>query len=163
MNVLEIIVAKNSVNIVSDVDLEKIEVGDEIIVEVLGKKYELDDVKLSIVGRVVKDVDPASRKKKVQVAQQAVDIGDIGDIADIGDIGDIADIEEDVDEEAATEAEEEADEEAEEEAEEEDDERSSKGGAAFFSDEESVADADGEYELYGSEAESEGAGSDSDY
>lgn len=63
INVLEIIIAKNSVNIVSDIDLEKIQIGDEIIVEILGKKYELESTKISIVGRVIKDINPSGRKK----------------------------------------------------------------------------------------------------
>lgn len=53
--ILEVIIAKNSVNIVSDssVNLDNIKPGDMLNVEIVGKKYELNDKKISIVGRVV--------------------------------------------------------------------------------------------------------------
>lgn len=54
--VVEAIVAKNSVNIHSEVELDKIRIGDDILVEVLGKKYELNDKKISIIGKAVQDV-----------------------------------------------------------------------------------------------------------
>jgi DNA-directed RNA polymerase subunit E'/Rpb7 len=55
--VLEIIVTKQPVNgVASEVDLEAVKEGDEIHVEILGKKFELNDAKISVVGRAV---DPA--------------------------------------------------------------------------------------------------------
>jgi DNA-directed RNA polymerase subunit E'/Rpb7 len=54
--VVEIIIAKNSVGIQSEVDLNKIRIGDEVLVEVVGKKFELNDKKIALIGRVVKDV-----------------------------------------------------------------------------------------------------------
>ena len=51
--VLEIIVAKNSVNIESEIDLESVVAGDEITVEIIGKKFELGDKKISIIGRAL--------------------------------------------------------------------------------------------------------------
>lgn len=54
-NVIEAIIAKNSVNIQSDVDLDKVRIGDDILIEVVGKKYELNEKKISLIGRVVKD------------------------------------------------------------------------------------------------------------
>lgn len=53
--VLGIIIAKNTVNIISEIDLENINVGDEVNVEIVGKKYNLGDKKISIIGRVVKE------------------------------------------------------------------------------------------------------------
>lgn len=46
--ILEIIVAKNA-----NSDLDKIKVGALINVEVIGKKYELEDKKITVVGKVV--------------------------------------------------------------------------------------------------------------
>jgi DNA-directed RNA polymerase subunit E'/Rpb7 len=63
-SILEIIIAKNSVSIISDVNLDDIKVGDGVKVEVIGKKYELNDKKISIVGRIIKDVS-TSKKKSV--------------------------------------------------------------------------------------------------
>jgi DNA-directed RNA polymerase subunit E'/Rpb7 len=60
-NVIEAIIAKNSVNIQSDVDLDKVRIGDNILIEVVGKKYELNEKKISLIGRVVKDTS-LSRK-----------------------------------------------------------------------------------------------------
>jgi DNA-directed RNA polymerase subunit E'/Rpb7 len=51
--VLEVIVAKNMVNIENDVSLDNLNVGDMIFVQVIGRKYELNDKKISIVGRTV--------------------------------------------------------------------------------------------------------------
>lgn len=64
-SVLGIIIAKNSVNIVSDVDLETIKVGDEVNVEIVGKKYNLGDKKISVIGRVVKEEAAAPRYAQV--------------------------------------------------------------------------------------------------
>lgn len=53
--VVDIIIAKNSVGIQSEVDLNKVRIGDEVLVEVVGKKFELNDKKIALIGRVVKD------------------------------------------------------------------------------------------------------------
>jgi DNA-directed RNA polymerase subunit E'/Rpb7 len=56
--VLEIIIAKSMINIENERPIDSIVVGDVINVEILGKKYELNDKKISVVGRIVqKDVD----------------------------------------------------------------------------------------------------------
>jgi DNA-directed RNA polymerase subunit E'/Rpb7 len=54
-SILEIIIAKNSVNITSDSNLDEINIGDVIKVEILGKKVKFNDVKIYAIGRVVKD------------------------------------------------------------------------------------------------------------
>jgi DNA-directed RNA polymerase subunit E'/Rpb7 len=66
MGILEIIVAKNSVSISheSNVDIEKIKIGDVIMVEIVGKKFELQDKKISIIGRIVSDVKNVQTKKR---------------------------------------------------------------------------------------------------
>lgn len=63
-SILEIIIAKNSVSILSDVNLDEVKVGDNIVIEVMGKKYELNDKKISIVGRIVKG-NSSTKKKAV--------------------------------------------------------------------------------------------------
>jgi hypothetical protein len=55
-SVLEIIIAKNSVSIVSDIDLDKIKIGDEVNIEVVGKKFNLGDKKISVIGKIVKEI-----------------------------------------------------------------------------------------------------------
>ena len=152
VNVLEIIIAKNSVNIVSDVDLEKINIGDEIIVEVLGKKFELEKNTLSIVGRVVKDVDSSKKKKKATVAEVTTDVD-----AEDADV-EAEEVLPDADEEETSEAEEEIEEDEASEAEgsDADDDKSVKGGAFFSDGDGSVAGGD-EYDMYGSGADSDGS------
>jgi DNA-directed RNA polymerase subunit E'/Rpb7 len=56
-NIIEAIIAKNSVSIQSDVDLERVRIGDEVFIEVLGKKYELNDKKISLIARIVRSPD----------------------------------------------------------------------------------------------------------
>jgi DNA-directed RNA polymerase subunit E'/Rpb7 len=55
-SVIEIIIAKNSINIQSDVNLEELKIGQEIRVEIIGRKFELGEGKISAVGRVIKEV-----------------------------------------------------------------------------------------------------------
>ena len=54
-DIIEAIVAKNSVSIQSDVDLEKVRIGDDVMIEVVGKKYELNDKKISLIARIVRN------------------------------------------------------------------------------------------------------------
>jgi DNA-directed RNA polymerase subunit E'/Rpb7 len=74
LNIIEIIIAKNSVSIVSDTDLDNISKGDELKVEVIGKKYELNDKQIKIFGKIV--VDP---KKKTIIKNDQVDLDDDAD------------------------------------------------------------------------------------
>lgn len=54
--VLDIIIPKRSAGITSTLNLEELNIGDVINVEVLGKRYQLHDKKISIIGRAVRDV-----------------------------------------------------------------------------------------------------------
>ena len=51
--VMEVIVTKQGVGIASAVNLERLRVGEAINVEILGKKYELNDLKICAIGKVV--------------------------------------------------------------------------------------------------------------
>jgi DNA-directed RNA polymerase subunit E'/Rpb7 len=53
VNVIEIIITKNSVGIKSSVDLDRLVIGHEIDVEILGKKFEINDTKISSIGVVI--------------------------------------------------------------------------------------------------------------
>jgi DNA-directed RNA polymerase subunit E'/Rpb7 len=72
-SILEIIIAKNSVNIVSEIDLESIKIDDDINIEVVGKKFNIGDRKISIIGKIVKDVKKEPRYK---VNQHIIDDDD---------------------------------------------------------------------------------------
>jgi DNA-directed RNA polymerase subunit E'/Rpb7 len=51
--ILDIIIPTRSAGIISQVNLDQIQVGETIYVEVMGKKYQMKDRKISIIGRVV--------------------------------------------------------------------------------------------------------------
>lgn len=55
MPILEIIVPKMSAGIQSEVDIDKINIGDEIKIEVCGKKFQLFDKHISIIGKAIKN------------------------------------------------------------------------------------------------------------
>jgi DNA-directed RNA polymerase subunit E'/Rpb7 len=64
---IEIIIAKNSGMTNSSVNLDNIKIGDSVNVEVMGKKFELDDKKITVIGRVV-DTQPSKENKKAAKA-----------------------------------------------------------------------------------------------
>lgn len=51
--ILDIIIPIRSAGIISQVNLDQLQVGETIYVEVMGKKYQMKDRKISIIGRVV--------------------------------------------------------------------------------------------------------------
>ena len=118
-SIIEIIVAKNSVNIISDVDLEKIKLGDEINVEVIGKRFNIGDKKVSVIGRIVKDIQEP-RYKNAYKLDHNEELEDDVDI--IEEVYEEEEDEEEVEPEEEAEVEEEADDEVEAEVEAEDDE-----------------------------------------
>jgi DNA-directed RNA polymerase subunit E'/Rpb7 len=56
VSIIDIIIPKNSLHIQSDdsIDFNNLNVGEEVYVELIGKKYEINDTKISAVGRIVK-------------------------------------------------------------------------------------------------------------
>jgi DNA-directed RNA polymerase subunit E'/Rpb7 len=94
--VLEIIIAKVSSTNDPEVNVESVNVGDIINVEIVGKKFELDDTKITIVGKII------SNKKNIV----KIDLLDVeNDDDDVVEDDDDDDTEEE--EEGSTEAEEE--------------------------------------------------------
>lgn len=51
--ILDIIVPIKSAGIISQVNLDSLQIGDTISIEVMGKKYQMNDKKISIIGRVI--------------------------------------------------------------------------------------------------------------
>lgn len=81
--ILDIIIPKRSVGIVSTISLEDVQIGDKIYVEVLGKRYQLNDKKISIIARAIaEEVAPALPT----ASDEAVDVVD--DIMDDVPCGD---------------------------------------------------------------------------
>lgn len=74
--ILDIIIAKQSVSHPSDMDLDSLHINDEIFVEVLGRKYELNDAHISVVGRVVADSSTAAAVAAATAAGDASEASD---------------------------------------------------------------------------------------
>lgn len=80
--ILEIVVAKNMMNAQNDKNTDEIQIGDELHVEILGKKYELTDKKISAIGRVIdSDEDQNILDNTADLPQEKID----SDIEDDGD------------------------------------------------------------------------------
>lgn len=121
-SILEIIIAKNSVNIQSEIDLELLKIGDKIKVELIGKKFELGEKKLLGIGRVIKD---SSAKESV-----AVNLNNQEEIDDENE--EVYDI----NSESSEEDELEKDDDDEKDGDVDDDDDEKHGGSEFFSDDE---------------------------
>lgn len=74
--VLDIIVPRRAAGIVSDIDLEDIDVGDEIYVAVQGKRFQMKDRKISIIGKAV------PKPEKVKPVEQEIEETDLGELRD---------------------------------------------------------------------------------
>lgn len=55
--ILEIIVPKLSAGIQSEINIDMVNIGDEISIEVMGKKFQLYDKYISIIGKAIKERD----------------------------------------------------------------------------------------------------------
>ena len=95
-SILEVIIAKNSVSIKSDINLDDKKEGDIIKVEIVGKKFELNDKKISLVGRIANSSKPS--KKEMNPIKLAAEPHD--DVADVEDVDETHDVEEDDDSDA---------------------------------------------------------------
>lgn len=133
MYILEIIIAKNSVNIQSDINLESLKIGDELKIELIGKKFELGEKKMLGIGRVVKDISNKDINKNIENEQYVEQ--DEDDIYDIKSNSDDEDEDKDDNEDN------------EEDKDDDDDDENKNGGSDFFSDEENFfSDEDQEIE-----------------
>jgi len=174
--ILEIIIAKNSVNIKSDIDLNTVQIGQDIFVEVVGKKYELLDRRICIIGRIVTSPQTIKAKKSIkqaaemaaasiEEAEEAEQYDDYDAEADAED-GDEDDGDEDEEEEVEAEPEDEIDGDVDDgevdDIDDDDDDKGSAkiGGADFFD-----SDTGSVYNMFdGADSASGGGdGSDGDY
>lgn len=55
--VLDVIIPKRAAGISSDLDLDRVQIGDEIYIAVQGKRYQLNDKKISVIGKAVPKPD----------------------------------------------------------------------------------------------------------
>lgn len=105
--VLEIIVARQSVGLQSEVDLDTLHINDEVHIEVLAKKFSVGALKISVVGRVV-TAEPAiaaAASHRHLVVEQQEESDNADDSADMEDAGDSEAEEDDTDPDADGDAE----------------------------------------------------------
>ncbi len=92
--VLEVIVAKQGGSIQSDIDLNSVQINKMYSIEILGKKYLLNDKKISAIGRIVK-----TEHASVQNDDTDVDEPEEGGVAEGGDGENNSETEQEADEE----------------------------------------------------------------
>jgi len=68
MPVMDVLIPRRSAGITSDIDLDAVNTGDEVFVEVLGKRYQLLDKKISIIARAIKE----PQKKRQKESEKAI-------------------------------------------------------------------------------------------
>lgn len=66
--VLDIIIPKRTAGISSEIPLDGLAIGDVIQVEILGKRYQLNDKKISIIGRGVETEQSAHQRRQQENA-----------------------------------------------------------------------------------------------
>lgn len=109
--ILEIIVPKISAGIQSEINIETVNIGDEISIEVVGKKFQLYDKHISIIGKAIKErneqiinniivQDEGLFDDKPDLIADGADIPDVPDLAFIADGADPAEAAEAADEDA---------------------------------------------------------------
>ena len=83
--ILDIIIPKKAAGILSEINIDEIEIGDIINVMIMGKRFQLNDSKISIIGRAVRQ----------KIMEQSEDLGeDDGDIeGDLEEEGVLSDAE----------------------------------------------------------------------
>ena len=156
LNIIEVIIAKNSVSIVSDTDLDNISKGDELKVEVIGKKYELNDKQIKIFGKIV--VDP---KKKSMIKNDQTDLDDVDEDAEDADAEDADDADAEDAEDADDLEDDDADDNIDDLEDDDDiDEDEDKKGGNLFSDDEFFGDDD--YDIYEDKSDNGSGGGDDD-
>jgi len=80
--ILQIIIPKISAGIQSEINIDTISIGDEVKIEVCGKKYQLFDKHISIIGRAIKNKEEYIKNSVVD----DVDIDEKGDDEIVEDI-----------------------------------------------------------------------------
>lgn len=86
--ILQIIVPKISAGIQSEINIDTINIGDEIKIEVCGKKYLLYDKYISIIGKAIKD-NKENIKNEINFEEEIDEDKNSEDQSNIEDIEDI--------------------------------------------------------------------------
>ena len=127
LTIIQIIITRNSTTWENEVPLENYKIGDQIVAEIYGKKFELNDKRITLVGRTVNKKSTITFDADVNIVDDVeVAIDDLDDLdqeSDMDEDDEDANKEKDGEESDKDEAEEEAveDDEFEDEDDEEDD------------------------------------------
>jgi len=87
--ILDIIIPKKAAGILSEIDIDDVQTGDTINVMIMGKRFQLNDTKISIIGKAVKqknmnDFDK-STENDLENEGEEVEEGDLSDIESVDD------------------------------------------------------------------------------
>lgn len=96
--VLDIIVPKRAAGISSEIDLDSLSIGDKFKVMVMGKCYQLNDSKISIIGRGVKPPEVIEVKENSQVDIDTENSDEDTDNSDASSLSSEDDVESNADE-----------------------------------------------------------------
>ena len=98
VNILDIIIPKHSISIQSVMDLSKIKIGTKVQVEIVGKKYELNNKSIMVVGKIISMNEIANNDVNIldNEYQNNIQIDELEneDVDDIDDVDDSEDVEE---------------------------------------------------------------------
>lgn len=96
-SVIDIIVPKKLISVVSEIDLDKLKIGDTVSIRLLGKKFHINDKKISGIGTIVSttanaliklEEEPNDNDDEFVVEEDELDISDIESEVD-SDNGDV--------------------------------------------------------------------------
>lgn len=151
--VIEVIIAKNASPVIaSDVDLNSVKIGDILDVEVIRTKFELNDQKISAIGKVVNTSSSVSKKNLIANAED--DASDKDANIETDDIDDAStDDDEDKSDNESDEDKEDEDEEEDEEDEDNDDSEPTEGESSEEDEEDDIIIDDDESDIEDDEVE----------
>ena len=100
--ILDIIIPKKAAGIVSEINIDEVDIGDTINIMIMGKRFQMNDNKISIIGRAVKN-KVEEKEEKLESGDEAelegdIEEGDESDLesydSDVSKEGDESDLEE---------------------------------------------------------------------
>ena len=100
VNILDIIIPKHSISIQSFMDLSKIKIGTKVQVEIVGKKYELNNKNILVIGKIISmnemlnnDINILNDESQNNIQIDELENEDVDDVEDIDDVEDVDDSE----------------------------------------------------------------------
>lgn len=100
--ILDIIVPKKAAGILSEINIDEVEIGDMINVMIMGKRFQMNDNKISIIGRAVREKIVA-KDEPLESGDEAELDGDVDEdvVSDLESLDDDASKDDDSDDDTA--------------------------------------------------------------